>query len=306
MANIGLLSGRRWGLFLAFLTVGLTAASIAFALFRLALEAYLPAPEPVASARNFGGVDHEPVQAGGLFLSPSATYQMARLALLATYAAALFQFPRFFKQIEVARSRKPPEAIAPDPAGFAPAPSSRPPPEPPTFAYVMVIADLICLVVSGTFSFFGALMIFVVAKSDSAISREVHRLGDFVYFDLAADVCMVLSGVAANIALLGNRPRGLRLGAVAVIFTLVSIAFGFFGTIISWEGIKEGIAEQGQEVVGFSIASMILRDFARLGLLAMYVVALVQFARYFKRVKLARSTKDPDKGDPTRGPRHGQ
>lgn len=176
-----------------------------------------------------------------------------------------------------------PEAL---PSGFAPEPSGQVPLEPPTFAKVMVILDLALCVLTGFLAFATALTVIVVAKTNPTVRSQYDAFGALLYFDMVTDWGMVVTSVVADIALFTKRRWGLPLGAIAVAFTLASLALAIPMAVIS----HEVTTRQTPGLAGVSTALSVLRSATRLGLLGMYVVALLQFARYFRRVAETRFT----------------
>lgn len=161
--------------------------------------------------------------------------------------------------------------------------------EPPTYAKVMVIIDLILCVLRGLGGFCtGILLLGVAVLPQQGFQQGFgERLppSPVAYLELVATLGIVVAGLAANIGLLQKRTWGVTWGYIASAITLLSIVMGIGETLIQLPTIRQRFP--GME--GFTIFTTAISVAIRLSLLAMYVVAVLQYARYLREAGDSRS-----------------
>ncbi len=143
----------------------------------------------------------------------------------------------------------------------------------PGYTKTMAIIDLV-------FCCLRAIMVILSIAGYFMLAREQSPLIGSVVAEIAAGLLTALFGIPANVLILLRKPAGLWIAMVAVAGTIAAMGVAVWQTSLQADQFAPGTPQRVGFFIGLGLVSLI-----RLGLLGLYIGALVQFANWLRRQK---------------------
>jgi hypothetical protein len=145
-------------------------------------------------------------------------------------------------------------------------------PKPPVFSQVMFVVSLLFSLLRIPAALLSAYAVFAVNLNNAPMQLTGP-------YELATSAGIVLFGLAANILLLMRKDIGIPLAWCLVAFVVMSLGVAVWQLSLMMQTAPEGSPERVGMMVGAGFVMMV-----RLALLALYIAAVVTFARWKRGV----------------------
>ena len=144
----------------------------------------------------------------------------------------------------------------------------------PMFVKVVLIVDLVMCSLRALLVALGIVGSFMLMTQGQSGTQLVMTV-----LEVASGLVIAAAGLSGNIMMLLRKRAGLFLGIIATLATSVSILIGVIQALTMYEQFVGGTeAQMVGFIIGFGLTALI-----RIGLLVLYIVALVGFTRFLDR-----------------------